>query len=182
MKPAFLMLVFAATIAALIIGGLAESTQQRIAQNQVDYDLKQLQRAINNPSMTLIQPNSDSTHFELWSGNSRQGFLLPIETTQGYNGMIRAWLAVDQAGTITAVSTHRHQETPGIGDIINAEAPWLDQFFDRNLRHDQFRLKRRGGDFDHVTGATITSRAYIEMVGQGLKDNAHRFVTEDADE
>ena len=38
MKPAFLMLVFAATIAALIIGGLAESTQQRIAQNQVDYD------------------------------------------------------------------------------------------------------------------------------------------------
>ena len=98
------------------------------------------------------------------------------------NGIIRAWLAVDQAGTITAVSTHRHQETPGIGDIINADAPWLGQFFDRNLQQHQFRLKRQGGDFDHVTGATITSRAYIEMVGQGLKDNAHRFVTEDADE
>ena len=57
MKPAFLMLVLAAAVAALIIGGLAESTHQRIAQNQVDYDLKQLQRAINNPSMTLIQPD-----------------------------------------------------------------------------------------------------------------------------
>ena len=182
MKPAFLMLVLAAAVAALIIGGLAESTHQRIAQNQVDYDLKQLQRAINNPSMTLIQPDLDSPHFELWSDNHRQGFLLSIETTQGYNGTIRAWLAVDQSGLITAVSTHHHQETPGIGDIINADAPWLDQFYSRTLRQHQFRLKRWGGDFDHVTGATITSRAYIEMVGQGLKDHAHRFKTEDADE
>ena len=36
MKPAFLMLVLAAAVAALIIGGLAESTHQRIAQNQED--------------------------------------------------------------------------------------------------------------------------------------------------
>lgn len=182
MKPAFLMLVLATAVAALIIGGLADTTQERIAQNQVDYDLKALQRVINNPSMTVIQTDSDSPHFELWSDNHRQGFLLPIETAQGYNGTIRAWLAVDQAGTITAVSTHRHQETPGIGDIINADAPWLDQFVGRNLRRHQFRLKRLGGDFDHVTGATITSRAYIEMVAQGLKDHTHRFIAEDADE
>ena len=78
MKPAFLMLVLAAAVAALIIGGLAESTHQRIAQNQVDYDLKQLQRAINNPSMTLIQPDLDSPHFELWSDNHRQGFCYPL--------------------------------------------------------------------------------------------------------
>lgn len=182
MKAALLMLVLAAGAAALLIGGLATATQQRIAQNQVDYDLQQLQRAIKNLSMTLIQPTPDSTHFELWSDNLRQGFLLPLETTQGYNGAIRAWLAVDQAGTITAVSTRSHQETPGIGDIINAGAPWLDQFYDRDVRYHQFRSKRLGGDFDHVTGATITSRAYIEMVGQGLKAHAHRFMTGDADE
>jgi RnfABCDGE-type electron transport complex G subunit len=182
MKPAFLILMLAAAVAATIIGGLADATDAQIQRNQADYDLKILQRVIKDPALTLIKTDPDSEHFELWSATRRQGFLLAIQTALGYNGTIRAWLAVDETGSIIAVSTRSHQETPGIGDIINSDASWLDQLDHRNLLHHRFRLKRDGGDFDHVTGATITSRAYIEMVDQGFKDHAHRFIAGDPDE
>ena len=63
MKPAFLILMLAAAVAATIIGGLADATDAQIQRNQADYDLKILQRVIKDPALTLIKTDPDSEHF-----------------------------------------------------------------------------------------------------------------------
>ena len=58
-----------------------------------------------------------------------------------------------------------HKETPGLGDGIDArKSNWIQQF--NNLPINQFdfnqwKLKEDGGQFDSMTGATITSKALV---------------------
>jgi electron transport complex protein RnfG len=58
-----------------------------------------------------------------------------------------------------------HKETPGLGDGIDVrKSNWIHQF--NNLPINQFdfnqwKLKEDGGQFDSMTGATITSEALV---------------------
>ena len=94
--------------------------------------------------------------------------LFGVSTKQGYNGRIEAWLAVGLDHEVLGVQTTFHQETPGLGDFINPGKQWSHQFFDKRLKAARFELRQEGGDFDGVTGATVTSRAYTRMIQTGI--------------
>ena len=70
-----------------------------------------------------------------------------------------------------------HKETPGLGDYINPKKdrnktrPWITQF--SNLGFDsvppkQWRVKKDGGRFDQMSGATISARAVTNASGSAL--------------
>lgn len=76
---------------------------------------------------------------------------LGLIRTAGYGGPVELLILVDTDGTIAAVRTLRHTETPGIGDFIDGENPWMGQFAG---------LDPAGLPFiDGRTGATITANA-----------------------
>jgi electron transport complex protein RnfG len=66
-----------------------------------------------------------------------------------------------------------HKETPGLGDYIDiGRSDWIKKNFDgRSLAQtpeDAWRVKKDGGQFDYMTGATITPRAVIKAVHRAL--------------
>jgi electron transport complex protein RnfG len=95
----------------------------------------------------------------------------------GYGGNIRLIVAVGKDLTILGVRVLEHRETPGIGDYI-AKRPskktpsvWIQLFDKRSLSNppvDSWSVKKDGGAFDYVAGATISPRAVTAGVKKAL--------------
>ena len=72
-----------------------------------------------------------------------------------------------------------HRETPGLGDAIDRErSDWIEQFAGKSLGNPdpkKWKVKKDGGAFDQLTGATITPRAVVAAVKRTLRYyRAHR--------
>jgi electron transport complex protein RnfG len=91
----------------------------------------------------------------------------------GYAGQIRLMLGVGADGRVLGVSVLAHKETPGLGDKIEAKkSGWILGFKDRMLGHpprEKWKVRKDGGEFDQFTGATITPRAVVGAVRDGLE-------------
>ncbi|MCG7902133.1 MAG: electron transport complex subunit RsxG [Candidatus Thiodiazotropha weberae] len=98
--------------------------------------------------------------------------LLSIDAQKGYNGSITLMLGILANGTLSGVEVVSHRETPGLGDKIESRrSDWLEQFEGRSLNspaEDQWGVKRDGGLFDQITGATVTSRSVVMSLKQAL--------------
>lgn len=87
----------------------------------------------------------------------------------GYSGSIRILMGVNMDGSIHAIRVTDHRETPGLGDGIVKNKPWVDSFGGASLTNTRWAVKKDGGDFDQFTGATITPRAVVKAVKKGLE-------------
>ena len=90
----------------------------------------------------------------------------------GYSGAIKLLVGINYDGTLTGVRVSAHHETPGLGDAIDEErSDWIYGFDGKSLDNpplDRWRVKRDGGAFDQLTGATITPRAIVKAVKKAL--------------
>ncbi len=93
-------------------------------------------------------------------------------TGQGYGGAIDILMGIDRDGTLLGVRVLHHSETPGLGDKVEAtKSDWIDTFAGTSLDSvpdDEWAVKKDGGRFDQFSGATITPRAVVKAVHQGL--------------
>jgi electron transport complex protein RnfG len=98
--------------------------------------------------------------------------LMDFVTPNGYSGDIRLLVAVNPSGQVLGVRVLAHRETPGLGDGIEIErSDWIRQFEGTSLDSppsEAWAADRRGGAFDTLSSATITSQAVIEAVQSAL--------------
>ena len=98
--------------------------------------------------------------------------LIEVVAPRGYGGTIRLEVAVRPDGSVIGVRVLEHHETPGVGDRIAADrSDWLEQFVGRALGNPtdaRWSLRRDGGDYDQLSGATVTSRAVTLAVRDAL--------------
>ena len=112
---------------------------------------------------------------------------------EGYAGKIRlliASAAEDSNNSILGVRVVAHKETPGLGDYIeikkdkNKERPWITQFNGTQpaaMDERAWKVKKDGGQFDSVAGATITPRAVLKAVrkaAQYVAENREKLFEE----
>lgn len=105
--------------------------------------------------------------------------ILPTVAPDGYTGKIRSIVGIKSDGSVAGVRVLTHQETPGLGDKIEVKkSDWIHQFIDTSASQptaDQWAVKKDGGQFDQLTGATITPRAVVKSVHRALTYfNNHR--------
>lgn len=106
---------------------------------------------------------------------NNQPIALFIQTVapDGYNGAIDLVVGVNEKNEIAGVRVLQHNETPGLGDQIEyRKSHWLDIFLGRsldNLDEKHWKVKKDGGEFDALTGATITPRAVVKAVLKTLQ-------------
>ncbi len=97
--------------------------------------------------------------------------------TGGYSGAINLIMGVDRSGKVLGVRVISHAETPGLGDKIEvSKSDWILKFEGHSLQNlsiEQWSVKKDGGQFDQFSGATITPRAIVKAVYQGLKFFTH---------
>ena len=91
----------------------------------------------------------------------------------GYSGDIKLLIAIKADGSISGVRVLAHKETPGLGDYIEiARDAWIKQFDNQSLASKtatQWQVKKDGGTFDYMAGATITPRAVVKAVHKALQ-------------
>lgn len=112
-----------------------------------------------------------------------------VSAPDGYAGPIRLLIGIDYAGTLSGVRVLAHRETPGLGDRIeSSKSDWLLQFDGASLEspaREEWAVRRDGGEFDALTGATITPRAVVKAVKATLvyfEDNRERIFASEGEE
>lgn len=91
----------------------------------------------------------------------------------GYAGDIKLLIAIKVDGTIAGVRVLAHKETPGLGDYIDIlKGDWIKLFNGESLTktsEPNWTVKKDGGQFDYMAGATITPRAVVKAVHKALQ-------------
>lgn len=140
---------------------------------RASYDNDLLKDAIElAPNPALGQDNA-SAAFIARKGGKATAVVLEAVAPDGYAGKIRLLIAIGTDGTLLGVRVTQHKETPGLGDYIdpkkdkNKERPWITQFDGLQPattdEHD-WKVKKDGGRFDSIAGATVSPRAVIKAV------------------
>jgi electron transport complex protein RnfG len=101
------------------------------------------------------------------------GVILEAIAHDGYSGDIKLLIAIRADGSISGVRVLAHKETPGLGDYIDiAHGNWIKLFDNESLEKtaaEKWHVKKDGGQYDYMVGATITPRAVVKAVKQALQ-------------
>ncbi|GAB4447815.1 MAG: electron transport complex subunit RsxG [Rhodocyclaceae bacterium] len=110
-------------------------------------------------------------------GTEPVALLVEAQANDGYGGAIRLLVAVAAEGSVLGVRVTQHHETPGLGDYIDPRKdrdkahPWIRRFEGHGLADippERWKVKKDGGSFDSVAGATISARAVTGAVARAL--------------
>jgi electron transport complex protein RnfG len=86
---------------------------------------------------------------------------------KGYGGDISMMIGVTPDGKVYGIEVISQNETPGLGNKI-AHERFTNQFLNKTLSGSRWEVKKRGGDFDQITAATVSSRAVVKGIKEGL--------------
>ena len=90
----------------------------------------------------------------------------------GYGGKINLIMTIRSNGDIAGVRVISHKETPGLGDYIElTKSNWIMEFNGKSLatyKENDWQVKKDGGQFDYIAGATITPRAVVKAIHKAL--------------
>jgi len=100
--------------------------------------------------------------------------VLEATAPDGYSGDIKLLVAIRADGELAGVRVLAHKETPGLGDYIDiGRSDWIKKNFDgqslAKTSDEGWHVKKDGGQFDYMAGATITPRAVVKAVHKALK-------------
>jgi electron transport complex protein RnfG len=175
-----LILVALAVVAVLAITVI--ETRQRIKRNEAAQTMKVIALVVpaglydNDPGLDrlmvfapdLLGSDTPVPVYRARLKGEPVAAVITVIARQGYVGPIRFLVAVGVDGRVIAARAIAHQETPGLGDRIDAaKSDWMNGFAGRSAGDppaEHWAVRRDGGDFDQLTGATITSRAAVEAV------------------
>ena len=121
----------------------------------------------------LIGNSTPVTAYRARLNGKPAAVLLEATAPDGYGGKIVLLIAILANGEISGVRVVSHNETPGLGDYIEiAKSQWIKAFDHLSLAStpdEAWHVKKDGGKFDYMTGATITPRAVVKAVHKALE-------------
>jgi Na+-translocating ferredoxin:NAD+ oxidoreductase subunit G len=176
-----------ALLAAALLTGSERLTRERIAEARRQIELQALS-AVLPPAQYDNDPLTDRIELiaPAWLGSERPlglrrarrdgmptALALEAIAPDGYAGSIRLLIGIDVDGQLLGVRVIEHQETPGLGDAIEAErSDWIERFRGRRLDDpppERWTVRRHGGEFDQFAGATVTPRAVVVALRRALQ-------------
>jgi electron transport complex protein RnfG len=181
-----IILLMFAIIGTTLVAYTYDSTRDQIAANERATLLRKLHRLIApeqhdnvllEDTLAVRDPTLLGTDEAVAVYRARQDgepVSLVIETIapDGYSGTIRLLVGINIDGTLSGVRVVSHRETPGLGDAIDeTRSDWIHVFDGKSLHNPEsagWAVKKDGGMFDQLTGATITPRAVVKAVHNAL--------------
>ena len=118
-------------------------------------------------------PGSDKALiYRVYANEEPVAALFVVTARDGFSGPIRILVGVDITGVVTGIRILQHRETPGLGDkIVASRSDWVHQFAGRSIVDPlpgKWAIDRDGGQFDQLTGASVTPRAVIKAMRDTL--------------
>jgi len=184
-KMAVILFLFTA-IGIAIVSLSYDLTKNLITDNQKQTLLKQLNSLIStdlydndllNDKIEIIDKENLGTtmpvsFYRARKQNQPQAIVFMPVAPDGYGGSIQLLVGITIEGTLLGVRVVSHQETPGLGDLIEENrSKWIYSFNGFSLEYpplEKWNVKKDGGIFDQFTGATITPRSIVKAVKKSL--------------
>jgi H+/Na+-translocating ferredoxin:NAD+ oxidoreductase subunit G len=181
-----LILAVLAAICTALVAWTHQATSARIEQNRKDfleaslapalgglyYDSELSKSAIEIPPPHGLPGSGPITVYRVYSDAEPVAALFVVTARDGFSGPIRLLIGIEVDGAISAVRVLEHKETPGLGDLIeSSKSDWVEQFPGRSLDdpdRELWAIRRDGGQFDQLTGASITPRSVIKAIKETL--------------
>ena len=181
-----ILLAAFAIIGTGLVAFTYENTKDRIAQAEREALLQSLHSVvppsvhdnelINDQFSLTSEQYLGSKHplpvFRARNDEQPVAAILTAVAPDGYNGNIKLLIGINYAGELYGVRVVGHRETPGLGDAIETRrGDWIlgfDGHSIQNLEQKNWKVKKDGGAFDQLTGATITPRAIVKAVYKAL--------------
>lgn len=133
-------------------------------------DLTTTRLAVTDPE--LLGSDGPIDVFVLTDRGAPMATVFATVAPHGYNAEIGLLIGISPIGTVTGVRAVRHRETQGLGDAIEtAKSNWILQFDDKALAAlppERWAIRQDDGEFDAISGATVTSRAVVAAVRDTL--------------
>lgn len=179
-------LALIAAICTTLVAATYRLTAERIAANEQAWLERSLEPALSgvffegsvSESKLVIPPphelpgNDAAIVYRVFAEGEPVAALFAVTARDGYTGPIRILVGIGIDGIVTGVRIVEHRETPGLGDRIDqTRSDWVYQFDGRALADPveaRWLLAVDGGEFDQLTGASITPRAVIKAIKETL--------------
>jgi len=183
---ALALLVFAVAGTALLSGTFA-LTRTTIAETERQAKLKLIAQTLppgsfdNDPvsdTVTLVPDprlglRGPGLAYVARKDGEPVAVVVEAAAPDGYAGEIRMLVGILGDGRVSGVRVTAHKETPGLGDYVDiAKDDWIRIFEGRslaNLAPEAWAVRKDGGAFDYMAGATITPRAVVKAVRHTLE-------------
>lgn len=180
-------LVFFAVIATAVLASTFFLTRDEIVKSEQAEKLKLItqivppalfdndiiQDTISIPSDPLLGTEDITTAYRARLQGEPSAVVLEAVAPDGYSGKIWLILAVQPNGELAGVRVVAHKETPGLGDYIELpKSPWIKGFDGKSrevYKDADWKVKKDGGQFEYMAGATITPRAVVKAVHKALR-------------
>jgi electron transport complex protein RnfG len=174
-------LTLIASIAGLILSQVEMATREPIKEqrrlqmlkalsavlpaydNSPDTDKVELQDGLNKKGQPVM-----TAFYRSRLNNTLNGVAFKVIAPDGYSGNIEIMVGLDSKDSLNGIEILSHAETPGLGARI-IEPVFKKQFKGKSLTSADWRVKKDGGEFDQITGATISPRAIVKAVKKGLE-------------
>lgn len=168
MKTMVLSLTIMTAASAAILGAVKIYSAPRAAA-ALDRQKQQALEAVLPPfaSVTTATANDGLTLYRACgSGGNAVGMAVESFSDAGFSGRIAILFGFDASGALTGYNVLSHSETPGLG--ANMDTWFRAEGTAHNVLGTTAPLKvnKDGGDIDAITGATITSRAFLEALNK----------------
>jgi Na+-translocating ferredoxin:NAD+ oxidoreductase subunit G len=145
--------------------------RQIVPDNMHDNDI--LKDSISIAPNALLGNKQPSIANRARIAGKPEAVILEAIAHDGYSGDIKLLIAIKYSGEISGVRVLTHKETPGLGDYIDiAKNNWIKLFDSESLTQasdKNWNVKKDGGKFDYMAGATITARAAVKAVHKTLQ-------------
>jgi len=150
---------------------LLHNLHELVPQKLHDNDLYTDNITIDAP--TLNYRGKEITIYRARMDSRPISAIFSVIAPDGYSGAIKLLVAINHNETIAGVRVVSHKETPGLGDAIDIQkSNWIRMFDNKSLNNPKlsdWRVKKDGGYFDQLTGATITPRAIVTISRKTLE-------------
>mgnify|MGYP001825856739 FL=1 len=181
-----ILLLFAA-VGTTLVAYTFEKTRDQIAANERATLLRKLHRlipadqhdnvlledTITARDEALLGSAEPVTVYRARSNGEPVALVIAAIAPDGYSGSIKLLVGINVDGTLSGVRVIAHRETPGLGDAIDeTRSDWIYIFDGKSLQApdvSRWAVKKDGGDFDQLTGATITPRAVVKAARNALQ-------------
>ncbi|MBQ9416053.1 MAG: RnfABCDGE type electron transport complex subunit G [Clostridia bacterium] len=178
-----LALVLIALVAALGLAVIYQLTKDTIAKAEADERMQSFREVCPDADRFDPIPGEELTAFnqahpgaEILEGyrtfdreGNESGVVLSVVSHEGYGGDIVLSVGINKDGTVSGVMVTSMSETSGLGANCQ-DKDWAAQF--KGKKEGPLGYVKNGnpgpGEIDAITGATLTTKAVLEAVNQGL--------------
>ncbi len=166
MKTMALSLTALTALSAAILSGVRLLSEPKATDARAMQRRQALERVLP-PFENIVTdsiPGTATFYRATGSDGAIAGIAVEATSQEGFGGPVTVLFGFDPQGRVHGYNVLSHKETPGLGSNMGT---W---FSAEGTAHNiigsdtELRVSKDGGTIDAITGATITSRAFVQAL------------------